>query len=158
MVFFKWLKSKAPKRSRYPWSSGKSRSSPGAWRTHTVTWGKHHANTLLGYWLPALSYPGSVILLFDGCPGHHSRGPSPVESPNLQSPAATAGLPDHRQHHGVPGEKPAALSSFSPPSLSISRWRNGGSQCLERNSTWTTTLLSSLLVVKFRFGPEVHKT
>lgn len=43
-----------------------------------------------------------VILLSDGCPGHHSRGPSPVESPNLQSSAASAGLPDHWQHHGVP--------------------------------------------------------
>lgn len=33
-----------------------------------------------------------------------------MESPELQSPAAPAGLLDHRQHNGIPGRKPALLS------------------------------------------------
>lgn len=34
-----------------------------------------------------------------------------MESPNLQSPAAPAVLPDRGQHDGIPGKKLALLSS-----------------------------------------------
>lgn len=65
-----------------------------------------------------------------------------MESPNLQSSTAPAGLPDHCQHDGIPGKKPAVLSSLS----------NAGDGCLEGSSTWTATSLSSLLPVTSSSG------
>lgn len=35
-----------------------------------------------------------------------------MESPNLQSAAASAVLPDCCQHNGIPGKKPAPFRSF----------------------------------------------
>lgn len=100
MIFFKWLKSKAPKRSRYPWSSGKSRFSPGAY-THSdlrkPSW-KHFPRWVTAcpvlswqcystmWWVPWASQQGSIACGVTGptklgCPcGSSWSSPTPWRS------------------------------------------------------------------------------
>lgn len=68
-----------------------------------------------------------------------------MESPNLQSPAAPAVLPDCCQHDGIPGEKLALLSSALHSVHD--QGQNGGDQPLKKSSTGATIALSSLLEV-----------
>lgn len=77
-----------------------------------------------------------VYLLFDQCPGHNSGSSSPLESPDVQSSAAPAGLPDHCQHDGIPGKKLALLSPF-PSTLLMVQGQNGGAQYPEWSHTRT---------------------
>lgn len=76
-----------------------------------------------------------------------------MESPELQSSAAPAGLPDHRQHNGIPGRKP--LCSALASTLSVTR---GGRRrsAPERSNAWTTISLSSLRVVTSGAGPVLR--
>jgi hypothetical protein len=93
----------------------------------------------------------SIFVLFIQWPGHHSRGSSPVEPPDLQSPAAPAGLPHHRRHHGTPGKKLA-----QPSSCFCTLWMTQGK--VEGLNAWSRTqALSSLYGhLKSMLGAEVH--
>lgn len=79
-----------------------------------------------------------------------------MEPPDLQSSAAPASLPDHCQHDGLPGKKPALLSSFFS-TLSMIRGQNGD-QRLQSSNTWTAILLSPPAMVTSSAGSGLKST
>lgn len=80
-----------------------------------------------------------------------------MESPDLQSSAAPAVLPDHCEHDGIPGKELALLSSF-PSTLLMVQGQNGGAQCLERSYTWTAPQFPLPFRVTSSAGPVPKST